>query len=119
MDEEDFMREVEADRGMRSQMNLYKSEQIDKKKTEDGDTDMANDDDEEDDQEVKLEELLEGLVVESGPDPEDDVGEEEFFGYEEGEKAAKDGIKYVGREEARQMREKEAAVPKSTFGQEY
>jgi nonsense-mediated mRNA decay protein 3 len=121
MDEEDFMREVEADKGMRSQMNLYKSEQVSAKKPEAEDTEMADDDDnDEDDQEVQLEELLDGLVMNSGPDPDDDVGEEvEVFGYEEGDKAAKDGIKYVGREESRQMEEKESAVPKSSFGKEY
>jgi hypothetical protein len=31
----------------------------------------------------------------------------------EGEKAAKDGIRYVAREEARNMRDKDAAVPVS------
>jgi nonsense-mediated mRNA decay protein 3 len=120
MDEEDFLREVEADKEMRIQMNLYKSEQA-KKNTEEGDTNMANDsDDDEDDQEVKLEELLDGLVVDSGPDPGDEIEDEtKFFGYEEGEKAAKDGIKYVGRDEAGQMREKDAAVPKASFGREY
>jgi nonsense-mediated mRNA decay protein 3 len=119
MDEEDFMREVEADKGMRSQMNLYKSEQVSAKKPED--TEMADDDDnDDDDQEVQLEELLDGLVVDGGPDPDDDIGDKaEVFLYEEGEKAAKDGIKYVGREESRQMEEKESAVPKSSFGKEY
>ena len=43
----------------------------------------------------------------------------EEFAVEEGEKAAKDGIKYVGREDARQIKEKEAAVPKSEFGKEF
>lgn len=120
MDEEDFMREVEADKGMRLQMNLYKSQQIKEKKAGEEDADMGDDDDSDDDQEVKLEELLDGLVMDSGPDPEDEIEEEEeFFGYEEGEKAAKDGIKYVGREEARQMSEKGAAVPQSSFGKEY
>lgn len=120
MDEEDFMREVEADKGMRLQMNLYKSQQTKEKKPDEEDADMGDDDDSDDDQEVKLEELLDGLVMDSGPDPEDEIEEEEeFFGYEEGEKAAKDGIKYVGREEARQMSEKGAAVPQSSFGKEY
>lgn len=119
MDEEDFMREVEADKEMRLQMNLYKSEQLKDKKPENEDTDMANDDESDDDQEVKLEELLDGLVMDSGPDPEDDIEEQGFFGYEEGEKAAKDGIRYVGRDEARQMADKGAAVPQSAFGKEY
>eukprot|EP00980_Cylindrotheca_fusiformis_P008923 scaffold1900_cov123-Cylindrotheca_fusiformis.AAC.49 len=118
MDEEDFMREVEADKEMRAQMNLYKSSNDIPKKAE-GDVEMANDDDDEDDdQEIRLEELLDGLVVDAGPDPEDKIGDEvEYFA--EGEKAAKDGISYVGREGARQVREKDSAVPKSSFGKEY
>jgi nonsense-mediated mRNA decay protein 3 len=145
MDEEDFLREVEADKEMRSQMNLYKSEQLKKQKSaedamkeEDADdTKKAtqtkarhetntddDDDDEEDDQEVKLDELLDGLVLDEGPDQEDQPGDNldddgEFFGLEEGEKAAKDGIKYVGREAARQVKAKEGAVPASSFGAQY
>jgi nonsense-mediated mRNA decay protein 3 len=121
MDEEDFMREVEADKEMRSQMNLYKSEQA-KKKVDpaEDDADMKNEDDDgEDDQEVKLEELLDGLVVEEGPDEEDAIAVEEQTVFEEGEKAAKDGINFVGREEARLMREKDGATAQSTFGKEY
>merc|ERR1712176_745818 len=77
MDEEDFMREVEADREMRDQMNLYKSELLVKPENEnknsgvtineDGINDsnaMDNDDDnDDDDQELKLEELLDSLVM--------------------------------------------------------
>jgi nonsense-mediated mRNA decay protein 3 len=120
MDEEDFMREVDADKEMRGQMNLYKSENAKKKDTTDEDTDMKNeDDDDHDDQEVNLEELLDGLVVDAAPDAEEevDVNEEQFF--TEGEKAAKDGIKYVGREHAREVRDKEAAVAKSSFGKNF
>jgi len=125
MDEEDFMREVEADRDMRSQMNLYKSQQL-KKKAEanemDTNDDGADDEEDEDDQEVKLEELLDGLVVDDGPDEEDaaaaaDTVEEVFF--EEGERAAKDGLKFVGRDEARELREKEGAIATSTFGKNF
>lgn len=121
MDEEDFMREVEADKEMRNQMNLFKSDALKKKKVESEDAEMDNgDDSDDDDQEVQLEELLENLVMDSGPDPEDNPENEEgFFGYEEGEKAAKDGIRYVGREEARNMREKESAVPTKGFSEEY
>lgn len=122
MDEEDFMREVEADKEMRTQMNLYKSDVLKKKKKCDDCNKMIDDDDEgsEDDQEIRLEELLENLVMDSGPDPED-VPENEpaFVGYEEGEKAAKDGIRYVGREEARTLKQKEAAVPAAAFSAEY
>ena len=123
IDEEDFMREVEADKDMRSQMNVYKSEQCKKKVAMDEDTEMNNnddDDDDEDDQEVNLEELLDGLVVDAGPDPEDtgDSNEEPLF-FEEGEKAAKDGIKYVGRDAAREIRDKDVAVPQSSFGKQF
>jgi hypothetical protein len=38
---------------------------------------------------------------------------------EEGEKAAKDGIHYVGREEARNVRDKDCAIPLSNFGKQY
>jgi nonsense-mediated mRNA decay protein 3 len=126
MDEEDFMREVEADRDMRSQMNLYKSEVLKKKNDDEKDRHAMvdvigeNDDDDDDDQEVKLDELLDGLVMDDGPDPEDE-GNLEMKGYvmEEGEKAAKDGIAYVGREEARQVKDKDGAVPQTTFGKQY
>ena len=123
MDEEDFMREVEADKEMRSQMNLYKSEQLEKKNAIEDEKmkeDGADDNDEDDDQEIKLEELLDGLVMDGGPD-EEDIPETEtpFFGYGEGAKAAKDGINHVGREEARQVRDKEGAVPQSAFGKNF
>merc|ERR1712176_690805 len=104
MDEEDFMREVEADREMRDQMNLYKSELLVKIENEnnnsgvatneDGNNDnnaMNNDDDndDDDDQELKLEELLDSLVMDDGPDFEDHVPDDIVeFGVEEGEKAA-------------------------------
>eukprot|EP00536_Pseudo-nitzschia_multiseries_P008591 jgi/Psemu1/296979/fgenesh1_pm.220_\ len=126
VDEEDFMREVEADREMRDQMYLYKSEVL-KKKEESGvamDEEGTNntpgdDDDDEDDQEIKLDELLDGLVMDEGPDPED-APEEEFPEFmEEGQQAAKDGIKYVGRDESRLIKDKESAIPRTTFGKEY
>jgi len=128
IDEEDFMREVEADREMRSQMNLYKSELLAKKDVrvnsdelvKDVGDENIQDNEDEDDQEVKLEELLDGLVMDDGPDPEDagDLHVQEEFGME-GEKAAKDGISYVGREEARQVKDKDGAVPQSVFGKQY
>ena len=122
MDEEDFMREVEADRDMRDQMNLYKSEifkqQENERESNDAMVDEDNDDD--DDQEIKLEELLDGLQMNDGPDQEDDLSDNiEEFGVEEGEKAAKDGIHYVGREESRLVKDKEGAIPQSSFGKEY
>mmetsp|Transcript_2011 Transcript_2011/g.3090 ORF Transcript_2011/g.3090 Transcript_2011/m.3090 type:complete len:630 (-) Transcript_2011:2112-4001(-) len=156
MDEEDFLREVEADREMRNNMNLYKSEMLSKKKKDaeaDGDDAMEDmedadvaaaksntsggiDDDEDDDQQVQLDELLDGLVLDDGPDKPDanaaavkkdgDDDDENFWEMgaiagEEGDKAAKDGLTYVGREEARQVRDKESAVPVSgnAFGQDF
>merc|ERR1712070_336116 len=80
----------------------------------------SNDDDDDDDQEIKLEELLDGLVMDDGPDEEDANPDElEEFGVEEGEKAAADGIHYVGREESRFVKDKEGAVPQSSFAAEY
>ena len=132
MDEEDFLREVEADREMRVNMNLYKSNVVMKANAADSvnDEDMStgskvnnSDDEDEDDQQVKLDELLDGLVLDEGPDrPDRDFdGDMEAFGVGEGEKAAKDGIGYVGREEANQVRGKDAAKPISgnVFGKEY
>jgi len=132
IDEEDFMREVEADREMRDQMYLYKSEVL-KKEEEKGKVDDATmdgdvkktvsgeeeEDDYDDDQEIKLDELLDGLVIDDGPDPEDAPPEEFAEFLEEGGQAAKDGIKYVGRDESRQIKDKEVAIPQSTFGKEY
>jgi nonsense-mediated mRNA decay protein 3 len=138
MDEEDFMREVEADRDMRNHMNLYKTEIALKKKNADDmtmddavedkkdPTPQIDDDDDEDDQEVKLDELLDGLVLDAKPDNAppgeavaDDVPWEMQEGIEEGEKAAKDGITYVGRDQARQVNDKDAAAPVPVFGQEF
>jgi len=129
IDEEDFMRELEADREMRDQMNLYKSEALKKKDSVGGDdaemdeekNNESIDNDDEDDQEIKLEELLDGLVMDDGPDPEDASPDDniEEFGVEEGEKAAQDGISYVGREESRNVKDKEGAIPQASFGKEY
>lgn len=131
MDEEDFLREVEADKEMRINMNLYKSQVVCQTtcgggsvNDEDMSTgsngrnrnDISTDEADEDDQQVKLDELLDGLVLEEGPD---EVFEQ--LALDEGERAAKDGITYVGREEARQVRDKETAKPISgaEFGKEY
>lgn len=126
IDEEDFMREVEADKDMRSQMNLYKSALSQKKANESDDVDamvdnVNHDDDDEDDQEIRLDELLDGLAMDDGPDPEDAAnnGVDDGGEMEEGEKAAKDGIQYVGREESRNVKDKDGAVPQSTFGKEF
>ena len=90
---------------------------------EDGNKNGAEDGDDDtvDDQEIALEELLDGLVMDDGPDPEDAIEEEIVGGqiYEEGAKAAQDGITYVSREQSRLVKDKDGAVPKSTFGEEY
>merc|ERR1711924_539333 len=78
---------------------------------------MENDND---DQELKLEELLDGLVMDHEPDLEDAIAKNlEEFGVEEGEKAEKDGIQYVGREASRVLKDKEGAIPLSSFGTKY
>merc|ERR1711924_86379 len=106
-------------------MDLYKREllvKIENENISSGFTateDGAMDDDD-DDQELKLEELLDGLVMDDGPDLEDVVPDNiEEIAVEEGEKAAKDGIHYVGREESRLIKDKEGAIPLSSFGKEY
>jgi hypothetical protein len=38
---------------------------------------------------------------------------------EEGEKAAKDGIKYTGREDAQNVKDKDSAMPVQSFGQQF
>lgn len=127
MDEEDFMREVEADREMRDQMNVYKRDLLKKEESEtkyddatmnqDGKNgDTLNDDD---DQAIKLEELLDCLVMDDGPDAEDAVRDDPDEFDVEGEQAAKDGIHYVNREESRLIKNKEGAIPQLSFGKEY
>jgi hypothetical protein len=115
---------------MRINMNLYKSDVV--MKSNDGESsvngeDMStgskatNGDDDEDDQQVKLDELLDGLFLDEGPDRADQDDTEIASGTGEGEKAAKDGIGFVGREHAGQVRDKDVAKPISdnVFGKEY
>jgi nonsense-mediated mRNA decay protein 3 len=126
MDEEDFMQEVEADKDMRQNMNIYKSEALKKKSlesmdTEDDGAEAGGDDggDDDDDQQIHLDELLDGLALDAGPDDEAapalDEGLEEFDDGErafvEGQRAAKDGITYVARDDARNVSDKGSAVP--------
>lgn len=143
LDEEDFMREVEADADMRRGMNLYKSDAL-KNKVEGEpmggdapDKKTANtdeEDDDDDDQQVKLDELLDGLALDDGPDdalPEEFIPENtammgadeawEVTGeiFTEGAKAAKDGISYVSRDHANQVRDKDTAVSISSFGKQF
>ena len=73
------------------------------------------DDDEEDDQQIKLDELLDNLVLDDAPDEP-----EEFIRfYTEGAKAAQDGLSYVPRDHANQIRDKETAVSISSFGKQF
>lgn len=123
MDEEDFLTEVEADKEMRMNMNLYKSDVVFKAHTSGADLSIDNEDmstgsnanksedDDEDDQQIRLDELLDGLDLDEGPDQPEEGVEDAVAMVEvgEGEKAAKDGISYVGRDQARQIRDKEAA----------
>ena len=115
MDEEDFMQEVEADKDMRVNMNLYKNKVVAKEPEGEEESQRGNDDEYEDDQQVKLDELLDGLALDHGPDdrpePHDEAEDMQYFA--EGDKAAKDGIKYVAREDARNVRDKDAALPVS------
>ena len=127
MDEEDFMQELEADKEMRTRVNIYKSDiAVSMEKKEDGE----GDEDEDDDQKVTLDELLDNLVLDSKPDAGDDAamqlgsgdaadftnklaaqgqdGATMFIG--EGERAAMDNIGYVGRDEALNLQEKDTAV---------
>jgi len=122
MDEEDFMQEVEADRDMRLNINLYKSEQARQMTASKEGGEEDEEDDDEDDQKVTLDELLDGLALDSGPDGNrvvdgnvvgDDKNDEFASMLLEGEKATKDGIAYVSREEARRVKDKDAAVPVS------
>jgi nonsense-mediated mRNA decay protein 3 len=76
-DDEDFMQEVEADKEMRRNINLYKKNisnnnnnvAANDAEDDEDDDDMDND---EDDQHVQLDELLDELDLEAAPDQEDD-----------------------------------------------
>ena len=128
MDEEDFMQEVEADKDMRLSMNLYKNEHVKNKAVEGGlndDMEGEEEEDDDDDQKINLDELLDELNLDDGPDIEDEDGNitadvddstnnEGLFAQptgQEGVTAARDGIAYVNRETARTIRDKESAVP--------
>eukprot|EP00977_Amphora_coffeiformis_P004627 scaffold1000_cov166-Amphora_coffeaeformis.AAC.17 len=134
MDEEDFLQEVEADKEMRVNINLYRQQVIRKTRSGSMDTEdarsrddggAANDDDgseSSDDQKITLEELLDGLNLDEGRDAEDEEGTEDVvITYGEGEKAQKDGIGYIAREDARGVREKDTAVSvaNATLGDDF
>merc|ERR1712232_444374 len=114
-DEEDFMREIETDKEMRSLINIYNSGMNLKTENEDDD-DVINDDD---DQQIKMNELLDQLMIDKPPDNNDhdeniDTGLNDDWEYHrqvvEGEKAKQDGISYIGREHARNISTKSAAM---------
>jgi nonsense-mediated mRNA decay protein 3 len=126
MDEEDFLREVEADAEMRGNMNLYKTEVAMKMETEKDNESTADDDD---DQKVRLDELLDGLVLDDGPDKKMEdfvIDEDQHWGgidnhgiLEEGVQAAKDGLTYAGREESQNIKDKDSAMPVQNFGEQF
>ena len=131
-DEEDFLRELEADRDMRDRINLYKHEEVIKKREEAGELEADDDDDDDaaDDQKLRLDELLDGLVLDQGPD---EVVEQEMlefdedmpyggmvgFAVEEGARARKDGIGYIDRDDRDKVEKRSVAVPVQQFGAEF
>ena len=121
-DEEDFMQELEADKEMRTRVNVFKSEAVATKATDDNDMDEAEED--EDDQKISLDELLDNLVLDAKPDEEDVMATEEsavagMMLVREGERAARDNITYIGRDEALNVQAKDTAVVSSEWGKEY
>jgi len=104
--EEDFYRELESDKEMRSRLNLFKSDAIKKRDDMILEEEHEDDDEDEDDQKIKLDELLDNLDLNDGPDVEnvdpsefkEDILEELL---EQGDRATQEGISYVGKEESR------------------
>ena len=143
LDEEDFMQELEADKEMRSRVNVYKSEIAVSRKTKkaegevgDNEDDNEDEDEDEDDQKITLDELLDNLVLDSKPDAGDDAamqdgggdatttnlvgGDDDGMIYiGEGERAAKDKIGYVGRDEALNIQDKDTATVATTWGKAF
>lgn len=115
VDEEDFLQELEADREMRTRVNIYKSGHVVKKDDDDNNDDDGED---EDDQKITLDELLDNLVLDSKPDDANEVddGDDEMEGNQgvfitDGERAARDNIGYVGQDEANSISSKKMATP--------
>mmetsp|Transcript_24999 Transcript_24999/g.42508 ORF Transcript_24999/g.42508 Transcript_24999/m.42508 type:complete len:603 (-) Transcript_24999:1546-3354(-) len=124
-DEEDFMQELEADKEMRTRVNVFKSEVVAATKmTEDNDGD-AEEGEDEDDQKISLDELLDNLVLDAKPDEDDEmVAAEEsaipgMMLVREGERAARDNITYIGRDEALNVQARDTAVVSSEWGKEF
>jgi nonsense-mediated mRNA decay protein 3 len=131
-DEEDFLRELEADKDMRGNVNLYKDPKMAGVAMVDEDEEVNEDDD----QEIKLDELLDGLDLDSGVDPENptnipqpgvdyEYDESKMWGgapigqdiIEEGAKAKEDGVGYFGRGE--EVADKTQATQVTQFGSEF
>lgn len=125
VDEEDFMQELEADKEMRTRVNIYKSGVAKSGNNDDDEGDNRGDD--EDDQKITLDELLDNLALDSKPD-DADMKEEEGEADEgqavfvtDGERAAKDNIGYVGRDDALNIAARDTAVPVAgnTWGKDF
>lgn len=82
-DLEHFMQQVQGDREMRQHINVYKKKELLKKKAEADQMDEDDEDGEYDDEEVRLEELLDDMSLHSDLEDGDDDDEEE-----EGEEGA-------------------------------
>ena len=137
-DEEDFLRELEADRDMRSRVNLYKrdpnniagSNQQQNDNPDDILQDFDDDDDEHDDQKVELDELLDGLVLDGGPDHEMEDPEEDQFDPDQGpmegfasqaemdgSRAREEGVGFIGKDKT--VPDKSEAISVEQFGQQF
>ena len=122
-DEEDFLQELEADKEMRTRVNVFKSDAVATNSTEDNDGD-ADDGEDEDDQKISLDELLDNLVLDSKPDEDDEMAAEEsaipgMMLVREGERAARDNITYIGRDDALNVQARDTAVVSSEWGKEF
>lgn len=119
MDKEDFLQELEADKEMRTRVNIYKAEGAKSRDLVYGDD---QDGEVEDDQKITLDELLDNLNLEIKEDAMDSGGNEEtqdlMYYVGEGERAAKDNITFVGRDEAALVQTKDTAVPVNTWSDE-
>jgi len=127
VDEEDFLREVEADKELRAGMNLYGATTGPAAAATAATASAADeaDGDDEDDQKVRLDELLSDLLLadtkeaaaEGGSTMDDNGGPANF----EGGKAVLDGLGFVGREDARNIPGKEVAMPVegNSFGEKF
>lgn len=100
-DDEDFMQELEADKEMRNTMNLFKA-----KRMVDNSDSVTTDEANNDDQHVKIEELLDELDLETGPDEADTASEVA-------------PVPMIDRDDARHIKEKEAASMVPSFSSEF